>query len=441
MANWYEDLAKTLDPQPADLATIFAGARSAVPIYALMGATGLNEGEDEALRKLYGPMPKPSMPPLSEEDEQSRMIADFERQFPTPELRRAALQHMRAVRSNKAYDPATATRRVDFMPQGTGPEMRATPPKARSSDLMRAPVARRAFAGGGSAKKTVQQMADELLMKGTKVADKPDLARRSLFGLKAQPAMDFPLARIDDKALTKLEKQFGKEGKAPTLTEKTTTVSPDAGATKSTLKSITETPLSRRTVLKSAAGQVMQSMLPMDELAKLADIPAAATPVGAMAQAARVAPALPVTVESVLAAAMNRGLRKQEAIDVAAARFPEFDFNELEDRWRVLKDPYRQIGEYSDDADVDLLEMSRPAENMRGIIGAPMSGPLMATRPYMRAMREASPRIYGKAKEFSKDAAESSLEGMIDRGLLQGDDEIARFLRNDPSIYDLMGQR
>jgi hypothetical protein len=299
----------------------------------------------------------------------------------------------------------------------------------------------RAFAGGGRVKKTVQQMADELMTKGTKVVDKPDLARRSLFGLKAQPAMDFPLARIDDKALTRLEKEFGKEGKAPTLTEKTTTVSPDAGATKSTLKSITETPLSRRTVLKSAAGQAMQSMLPMDELAKLADIPAAATPVGAMAQAARAAPALPVTVESVLAAAMNRGLKKQEAIDVAAARFPEFDFNEIEDRWRVLKDPYRQIGEHSDDADVDLLEMSRPAENMRGIIGAPMSGPLMATRPYMRALKEASPRIYGKAREFSKDAAESSLEGMIDRGLLQGDDEIARFLRNDPSIYDLMGQR
>jgi len=166
MANWYEDLAKTLDPQPADLATIFAGARSAIPVYAAMGATGLNEGEDEALRKLYGPIPKPSMPPLSEEDEQSRMIADFERQFPTPELRRAALQHMRAVRSNKAYDPATATRRVDFMPQGTGPEMRATPLKARNTDLMRAPPVRRAFAGGGSAKKTVQQMADELTAKG-----------------------------------------------------------------------------------------------------------------------------------------------------------------------------------------------------------------------------------------------------------------------------------
>jgi len=441
MAAWYEDLAKTLDPQPADVATIFAGARAAVPIYALMGSTGLNEGHDAELLKRLGPLPKPSMPPLSEEDEQSRMIADFERQFPTPELRRAALQHMRAVRTNKAYDPSTATRRVDFMPQGTGPEMRATPPRARNTDLMRAPPARRAFAGGGSAKKTVQQMADELMVKGTKVADKPNLARRSLFGLKAQPAMDFPLARIDDKALTKLEKQFGKEGQAPTLTEKTTTVSPDAGATKSTLKSITETPVSRRTVLKSAAGQAMQSMLPMDELSKLVDVPAAATPIGAMAQAARAAPALPVTIESVLAGAMNRGLKKKDAIDVAAARFPEYDFAEIEDRWRVLKDPYRQIGEHSDDGDVDLLEMSRPAENMRGIIGAPMTGPLMATRPYMRALKEASPNIYEKAKAFSKDVAMDSLEGMMDRGLLQGEDEVARFLRNDPSIYDLMGQR
>jgi len=433
MANWYEDLAKTLDPQPADLATIFAGLRSSVPTYMGLYAGATNEGHDEELLKRFGPIPKSPMPPPSVEDQELQMVEEFKRRFPTPELQQAAMDHMRAAAANRAYDAETATRRVDFAPLRAGPEMRATPRKGRSSDLMRAPVARRAFAGGGSAKKTVQQMADELMMKGTKVADKPDLARRSLFGLKAQPAMDFPLA--------KLEKEFGKEGKAPTVTEKTTTVSPDAGATKSTLKSITETPISRRTVLKSAAGQALQSMLPMDELAKLADIPAAATPVGAIAQAARVAPALPVTIESVLAGAMNRGLRKQEAIDVAAARFPEYDFNEIEDRWRVLKDPYRQIGEYSDDADVDLLEMSRPAENLRGIIGAPMSGPLMATRPYMRAMREASPRIYDKAKAYSKDAAESSVEGLVDRGLLQGEDEIARFLRNDPSIYDLIGQR
>jgi hypothetical protein len=135
MANWYEDLAKTLDPQPADLATIFAGARSAIPVYAAMGATSLNEGEDEALRKLYGPIPKPSMPPPSVEDQELRMVEEFKRRFPTPELRRAAMAHMRAAGANRAYDAETATRRVDFAPQSAGPEMRATPPKARNTDL------------------------------------------------------------------------------------------------------------------------------------------------------------------------------------------------------------------------------------------------------------------------------------------------------------------
>ena len=229
MANWYEDFAKEMDPQPADLATLFAGLRSSVPTYMGLYAGATNEGHDEEVLKRFGPIPKSPMPPPSVEDQELQMVEEFKRRFPTPELQQAAMAHMRAAGANRAYDAETATRRVDFAPLRAGPEMRATPRKGRNTDLMRALPARRAFAGGGSAKKTVQQMADELLVKGTKVADKPDLARRSFFGLKAQPTMDFPLA--------KLEKHLGKEGKAPALIEKTTTASPGAGATKSSSKS------------------------------------------------------------------------------------------------------------------------------------------------------------------------------------------------------------
>lgn len=394
MANWYEDFAKAMDPQPADVATIFAGARAAVPIYALMGSTGLNEGEDEALRKLYGPMPKPSMPPLSEEDEQSRMIADFERQFPTPELRRAALQHMRAVRTNKAYDPSTATRRVDFMPQGTGPEMRSTPPRTRNTDLMRAPPARRAFAGGGSAKKTVQQMADELLMKGTKVADKPDLARRSLFGLKAQPAMDFPLAKIDDKALTRLEKEFGKEGKAPTLTEKTTTVSPDAGATKSTLKSITETPISRRTLLQGAASQAVQGMIPKGLL------PAApvAQAVEAVSKAAApAAAAMPTTLQGLIARAAKMGLDEDDTIKMLEKMgYDESDVTYMLSPMRNPYDFYEDLGE----------EAMNPARAMSNLINHDINSPTMSLRGPLREIRRENPDMYDELKQTARDISQ-----------------------------------
>jgi len=414
MANWYEDFAKAMDPQPADVATLFAGARAAVPVYALMGATGLNEGEDEALRKIYGPLPKPSMPPLSEDDQQSRMIADFERQFPTPELRRAALQHMRAVKANKAYDPGTATRRVDFMPHNAetyaGPEMRATPPKARNTDLMRAPVPKRAFAGGGSAKKTVQQMADELMVKGTKVADKPNLARRSLFGLKAQPAMDFPLARIDDKALTKLEKEFGKEGKAPTLTEKTTTVSPDAGATKSTLKSITETPISRRTVLKSAAGQAMQGVLPTPSVAGLVESAAPA------AISADMMPGL-------VMAAIKQGMPKKEAIEFVQSQLsgakptkafdPSGNEFQIERMYEHLTDP-----EYAPN-DWEFFGPMRPSGALNVMLGTPDSNvPPMQLRGALRQIKEADPQRYRQMMNSAKDFSMGSYETTLESGMM-----------------------
>lgn len=419
MAAWYEDFAKAMDPQPADVATLFAGARAAIPVYALMGATGLNEGEDAELLKRLGPLPKPSMPQLSEDDQQSRMIADFERQFPTPELRRAALQHMRAVKANKAYDPGTATRRVDFMPHNAetyaGPEMRATPPKARNTDLMRAPVPKRAFAGGGSAKKTVQQMADELLMKGTKVADKPNLARRSLFGLKAQPAMDFPLAKIDDKALTKLEKEFGKEGKAPTLTEKTTTVSPDAGATKSTLKSITETPVSRRTVLKSAAGQAMQGVLPQGVL----PTPSVAGLVESAAPAAISADMMP----GLVMAAIKQGMPKKEAIEFVQSQLsgakptkafdPSGNEFQIERMYEHLTDP-----EYAPN-DWEFFGPMRPSGALNVMLGTPDSNvPPMQLRGALRQIKEADPQRYRQMMNSAKDFSMGSYETTLESGMM-----------------------
>lgn len=391
MANWYEDLVKSLDLQPADVATLFAGARAAVPVYALMGATGLNEGEDEEIARRLGPRPMPAPPPVSQEEQYRRMVEDFERQFPTPALREAALKHMRGVRAGTVYDPATATRRADFQPKDS-PMMRASPP----------PTIKRRYAGGGSAKKTVQQMADEILVKGTKAAKAPDPARRSLLGLRAQPLMDMPIARLDDAALAKLERQYGKEGAAPTVTEKTTTVSPDAGATKSTLKSVIETPVSRRTVLKSAAGQAMQGVLPKGALPSIAEVVPAAPALRAaetVAQAA--APALPLTLQGLIARAAKMGLDEDETIKfLEKAGWDEYDALYMLGPMRNPYDFYEDFGE----------EAMSPARAMKNLINDDIDAPVMSLRGPLREIRRENPDMYEELKQTARDISEYGFE-------------------------------
>lgn len=294
----------------------------------------------------------------------------------------------------------------------------------------------KAYAGGGGVfgKKSLDQMQAELL-------SKEGLSRRALFGLRP----DYPLA-TKQEPLSKVEQEVQraeqaarKKGEAPSVTASRVDVDPGTGRKKSIMESVTETPVSRRTVLKTAGSQVAQSMLPMGDLMRLAGAPAVTSPVGAIAQAARVAPALPVTMESVIAGAMSQGLRKREVINEALRKFPDQDFEDVEDVYRTLKDPYRYIN--FDASDIDLVEAARPAETMRGFIGAPSESPLFSMRPYMRALRQASPEVYGRARTYSKDTAESAIEDLIDRGVLRSEDEIKRFLRNDPEIFEIMGSR
>lgn len=293
-----------------------------------------------------------------------------------------------------------------------------------------------AFSGGGKAlgKKSLDEMQAELL-------SKEGLSRRALFGLKP----DYPLAKTPEP-LSKVEQEVKRaeqaarsQGQAPSVTASRVDVDPGTGSKKSLMQSVTETPVSRRTVLKTAGSQVAQNVLPMGDLMKLAGAPAVTSPVGAIAQAARVAPALPVTMESVMAGAIGQGMRKREAINEALRKFPGQDFDDAEDVYRTLKDPYRYIN--FDSSDIDMVEAARPADTMRGFIGAPSESPLFSMRPYMRALKQASPEVYGRARTYSKDTAESALEDLIDRGLLRSEDEIKRFLRNDPEIYEIMGSR
>ena len=424
-----DDLAEMLKTmEPADVASMFAGARGSVPIYSALyskDASGPDELAFEARNRATSTAQRDAAASAA-------MQQQALQQIPEDALRKAVAARMR---EESQYPPALATRRADFAPQPRH-EMRAAPV---------APVQqRRAFNKGGGVKKTLQQMADSLLLRGVKTADKPDLARRSLFGLRPQPALDLPLARIDDieKSLTK---DMGRDlTKAPAITEKTVTVDPGRGAAKSTLQSLVETPMSRRSVLSAAAGQVLRGAFPgvgdavptpdiLGEIAKIVDV---AKPVQA------VAAALPVTLESVLAGAIGQGIKQKEAVQLARLQFPDYEPGVVKDVYKTLKDPYKNVDLDGDDADLaDLLDTSRPAENMKMFTGAPSDSPLYAMRPFMRALKQASPTVYDTAKAYSKDTAMDSVEGMAQSGLLRNEDEIARFLRNDPSIFDLIARR
>ena len=401
MASWYEDLVKTLDLQPADVATLFAGARSAVPIYALLGATGLNEGEDAEIARRMGPRPASPPPPVPEEEQQRRMIEDFERQFPTPALRQAAIEHMRAVRAGRAYDPATATRRADFAPQAPGPVMKPVDSS----------IQRRRYASGGGVKKTVQQMADEMLLRGGKTAAKPDPARRSFLGLRPQSVMDMPIARLDDAGLAKLERQYGKEGKAPTVTEQTTTVSPDAGRTKSTLKSVIETPVSRRTVLKSAAGQAMQGVLPKGALPSVADV--AALPVESVAQS--LAPTIPIMTEAMIPGMVAQGIQSglpfsrimRSIRGELGTGLKNLDETDIERIYENMMDPYSAAQGFE-----DAVRGTTPGQAWLSMTGADKAfgtstGKL---RESMRAVKEADPELYETLRTLSRDVSEYGYE-------------------------------
>lgn len=292
-SSWMDDLAELLKPEdPANVASMFAGARGSVPIYAGLyskDASGPEELAFEARNRAAS---------TAQRDAQyaAQMKAKGLAAIPEDALRKAVAARMQ---QEEQYPPALATRRADYAPQprhemrafadGGGVHSDFTQPDFADGGAL---IPDREYAGGGGVRKTLQQMADEMLLRGVKTADKPDLARRSLFGLKAQPALDLPLARIEDiqKDVTK---DMGKDlAKAPTVSEKSVEVNPVTGSVKSTLQSVANTPMSRRAVLQTAAGQVLRHAVPglnevvptpdiLGEIGKIADVvkPAqAATP-------------------------------------------------------------------------------------------------------------------------------------------------------------------
>jgi hypothetical protein len=400
MPNNYADILDDLKAslQPADVLTLFAGLRNAVPVYAALGATGTNEGHDEELARRRGPRTMPAPPPIDPEESNRRAKMDFEMQYPDPRIRELLIAEM-LKQSRDPYSPTTATRRRDFevapmsAPQfmGAAPKKRkfanggaidfSTPDMADGGQFI--PTAQ-PFNKGGAAKKTLDQMAAEMMQKGVKLGDKPDLARRGFLGLGK--AADFPLAKMDTKALEKMQSEL--KG-APTITEKSVTIDPGKGAAKSTLKSVSETPMTRREVLQTAAGQAMRGMLPdLGGLSAMGNVAKVAESVAPQAYEASAIPGL-------MAALMRTGMSPDEAgamVEKLIPKAPQGWPTMVGDRIKAPAENMPHVGQ-----DTPLMsifgEMVRPAFQ---------NGPF-SIRPEMRDLRRLSPEDYAAIKETARD--------------------------------------
>lgn len=400
--------------QPADILTLLAGLRSSVPVYAALGATGLNEGEDEELARRRPPAQAPAPRPRTYEDDQR----DFEAQFPDPKIRSAVLAELIAQRT-QPYHPATATRRKDF---------EAAPEGARQSMQ---PMARKKFAGGGTvqrfnkggkAAKTLDQMQAELFKKGTKAADKPNLSRRSFFGLG--PQSSFPLANVDTKALEKMQSEL--KG-APAITEKTVTVDPGKGSMSETIKSVAATPMSRRSVLQSAAGQALQGVLPKGALSIAGDVAKEAVQSVAPAASSLTNP------YAVIMSMLKQGKSEEDIMKIFAKDKPEYNEYAVENMIGNVQNPSGYL--YG-----DLPTLKTPSGALREIVEFKADGwddhlsPLKL-KPELRQLRSADPEAYRSIVNAAKDISMLSAEEAANIGLKPK--WIEKFMRGEIDYSEL----
>jgi hypothetical protein len=436
--------------QPADILTLLAGLRNTVPVYAALGATGTNEGHDEELARRRGPATMPAPPTIDPAESNRRAQMDFEMRYPDPRIRELLINEM-LKQSRDPYSPTTATRRRDFeeAPMSAQQYMSAAPKKKKFAnggaidfsipdmqDGGRFIPDPQPFNRGGGVKKTLDQMQAEIAQK-LKPQPQPDLSRRKFFGLgKAEQLMPFDSAmqlNKKDPAFQEALALYMHDNRnmfknAPTITEKSVTIDPGKGAAKSTLKSLSETPMSRREVLKSTAGQALRGVLPdlgglsaIGNVAKVAETAAAPT-------------ALPSSmIAPLLAQAAEQGMKLSDALKFVRSKVPNADeLFELEETFRNYKNPSRI--DYEDD-------LLTPSDVMRDLLAAQKKPSIMAARPEMRAMRDMAPKKYEELKDASRDFSMQSIENALGRGVLRGDDEVEMFLRGDPKIWEIIGNR
>lgn len=229
-----------------------------------------------------------------------------------------------------------------------------------------------------------------------------DLARRSLFGLR--PSQD--MAGRELAPLQKdLDRMQAELAKAPKVEQKTTTVTPSPTAPKieQTVKSIAETPVSRRTVLKTAAGQVMQNALPASSFA---DLMKPATVAKQAVQAAAPAALSMDALPALLGEAIRKGMDEKQAVDYVRQLLPDAEKRYfVDDMYHTYKNPelFHVEGEPQGAGEI--------MRSMMGMKSGEIGGdPLSSMRPRIRAMRERAPEMYDELRQTAKDIAEYGFE-------------------------------
>jgi hypothetical protein len=405
--------------QPADILTLLAGLRNTVPVYAALGATGTNEGHDEELARRWSSRAKatidspPNMlEPLPSQVELEQMMHRLN--YPNPQvfgvlprelspntLRLKAMVDAYNRQASDPYSPTTATRRRDFeeAPMRADQFMSAAPKKTKKfanggaidfsipdmQDGGRFIPDPQPFNKGGGVKKTLDQMAAEMMQKGVKLGDKPDLARRGFLGLGK--ASDFPLAKLD--------KDMFKN--APAITEKTVTIDPGKGAAKSTLKSLSETPMSRREVLKSTAGQALRGVLPdlggLSAMGNVAKVVESAVP--------KAASVMPETLQGLIAHFAKKGLDEDDTIKM----LEKLGYDE--DDVMYMLNPMRNPDEFISDLGEDAMS---PARALSNLINSGTDKQPMTMRGPLREIKRENPAMYNDLIRAARDISEYGFE-------------------------------
>lgn len=426
-ADLLDEFKASIDPM--DVATLFAGLRNSVPLGMLFRHGELGPEEMTELNAVNprrspaaastGNQPLPDRLEMTPSQIEMQNIA-FNMQYrdprvfgvhpDKPSINNQMLRAMMDEYNRQGRDPfskETATRRRDFEEA-----------PMRADQFMSAAPKKKKFSKGGGVKKSLDEMMAEMAQKGVKLADKPDLARRGFMGLGK--ALDFPLAKLD--------KDMFKN--APAITEKTVTVDPGKGAAKSTLKSLSETPMSRREVLQSAAGQVMRGVLPdMGGLSSLGNVAKVAESVAPAAAPAFTNP------YAMIMSMLKEGKSEEDIIKLFAKEKPNVNKYALN---QMIDNVYRP----SEYLAGDLPTLKTPsgalremAELSEGVWDDHLSP--LKMRPELRQLRSADPDAYKGMVDAARDISMSSVEEATNLGLKQK--WIDKFMRGEIS-YDKLPQ-
>lgn len=224
-----------------------------------------------------------------------------------------------------------------------------------------------------------------------------DLARRSFFGLK--PSQDMagrelaPVQRDMDRMRAELNRA---EKAAPKVEERSVSIDPGKGSAKivDTVQKVASTPVSRRTVLKSATGQVLQNALPMQSFADLMK------PVEVVKQAAQaVAPtSTPFGMPGMIAAGLREGMSEDDVAKMVLGTYRTVSPEKVE----------RTVGSIKDPSSIAFEEPVGAGRAMMDLIGT--EGPPIANRGALRYMRHIDPAKYDELRQTAKDVAEYGFE-------------------------------